>query len=172
MLAEEDQAVAQAGRSSEHRPSGGLLVSVAGKLVAVRYKDGRVLKGFTADFYPQRPLFHVTADGSAVPVRFPDLKAVFFIRTPGGDPSHEERKDFSLQKTPEREIWVQFKDGEELAGWSSSFASAGAGFYIAPTDPSSNMERAYVLRAAVAKVLHGHAAEEAAKRYRERAVKG
>ena len=146
-------------------------MSVVGKLVAVRYKDGRVLKGFTADFYPQRPLFHVKESEASpvIPVRFPDLKAVFFIRTPGGNPDHDERKDFSLQKTPEREIWVQFKDGEELAGWSSSFASAGAGFYITPTDPASNMERAYVLRASIAKVLHGHAAEDAAKRYRQRA---
>lgn len=149
-------------------------MSVIGKLVAVRYQDGRVVKGFTADFHPQRPLFHLKEEDATptVNVRLTELKAVFFIRTPGGNPQHDERKDFSLQKTPEREIWVQFKDGEELAGWSSSFASVGAGFYITPTDPKSNMERAYVVRAAVAKVLHGHAAEEAAKRYRERAPKG
>lgn len=149
-------------------------MSVVGKLVAVRCKDGRVLKGYTADFHPNRPLFHLKEEGasSTATVRVGDLKAVFFIRTPAGNPEHEERKDFSLQETPEREIWVQFKDGEELAGWSSSFASAGPGFYITPTDPESNMERAYVFRASVAKVLHGHAAEDAARRYRERAPKG
>jgi hypothetical protein len=148
-------------------------LSVLGKLVAVRYQDGRVLKGFTSDFHPQRPLFHLKeGDSSATTnVRLAELKAVFFVRTAAGDPAHEERKDFSLQKTPEREIWVQFKDGEELAGWSSTFASVGAGFYITPTDPQSNIERAYVLRAAVSKVLHGHAAEDAAKRYRERATR-
>ena len=143
-------------------------MSVIGKLVAVRYQDGRVVKGFTADFHPQRPLFHLRETNSTPirNVRVAELKAVFFIRTPGGNPKHHERKDYSLQTTPEREIWVQFKDGEELAGWSSSFASAGAGFYITPTDPKSNMERAYVVRAAVAKVLHE--AVEAAKRYKAR----
>jgi hypothetical protein len=148
-------------------------MSIVGKLVAVRYKDGRVLKGWTADFYPQRPLFHIKDNESSevIRVRLPDLKAVFFIRTPGGKPDHEERKDFDLQQTPEREIWVQFKDGEELAGWSTSYASTGAGFYFRPTDPDSNMERAYVVRQAVAKVLHGHAAHDAAERYRAKVLK-
>jgi hypothetical protein len=148
-------------------------MSVLGKLVAVRYSDGRVLKGWTADFLPQRPVFHVKESTSSPPVavRLPELKAVFFIRTPGGDPEHDERKDFSLQRTPEREIWVQFKDGEELAGWSTSYASTGAGFYLRPTDPESNMERAYVLRAAVAKVIHGTAAHDAAEQHRARGMR-
>jgi len=149
------------------------VVSVLGKLVAVRYRDGRVVKGWTADFLPQRPMFHVK-EGDTAPaqaVRVSELKAVFFIRTPGGNPRHEERKDFDLKKTPEREVWVRFKDGEELAGFSSSFASTGAGFYLTPPDPESNMERVYVVRAAVAKVLQGTAAEEAARKYRERLLK-
>ncbi len=148
-------------------------MSFVGKLVAVRFKDGRVLKGWTADFYPQRPMFHVKESDTSqvVTVRLPDLKAVFFIRTPGGDPERDERKDFDLQTTPEREIWVQFKDGEELAGFSTSYASTGSGFYFRPADPDSNMERAYVVRQAVAKVLHGDAAHDAAERYRAKTLK-
>jgi hypothetical protein len=147
-------------------------MSVLGKLVAVRYADGRVIKGWTADFVPQRPFFHVKESEDAAParVRVPELKAVFFIRTKDGDPAHEERKDFDLVRTPEREIWVQFKDGEEIAGFSSSFASTGAGFYLTPPDGDSNMERVYVVRAAVARVLQGTAAQDAAKRYRGRSV--
>lgn len=148
-------------------------MSILGKLVAARYKDGRVVKGWTADFFPQRPLFHVKEGDSAPPVRvrLPELKAVFFIRTPGGNPDHDERKDFELRQTPEREIWVQFKDGEELAGFSATFASTGLGFYLTPPDPASNMERAYVVRSAIAKVLHGAAAHEAARQYRQKSVR-
>lgn len=146
-------------------------MSILGKLVAVRYLDGRVAKGWTADFNPQRPLFHVKEDETspAVRVRLADLKAVFFIRSPAGNASHEERKEFELRQTPERRIWVRFKDGEELAGFSSAMGSGGAGFYISPPDPDSNMERAYVLRAATSMVLQGTAANEAAERYRARA---
>ncbi len=145
-------------------------MSILGKLVAVRYVDGRVVKGWTADFNPQRPLFHVKEDGTpnVHKVRLADLKAVFFIRTPGGDPSHEERKEFELRQTPERRIWVRFKDGEELAGFSSAMGAGGSGFYISPPDPDSNMERAYVLRAATSMVLQGTAAKDAAEKYRAR----
>ena len=147
-------------------------MSVVGKLVAVRYLDGRVIKGWTADFNPQRPLFHVSESerSPVVTVRLPELKAVFFVRTPGGNADHEERKDFELRQTPERQVWVQFKDGEELAGFSSSPASGGAGFYLMPADPDSNMERAYVLRAAISTLVQGTAAIEAAERYRSRSL--
>ena len=148
-------------------------MSVIGKLIAARYVDGRVVKGWTADFNPQRPSFHVKGNEGApvVTVRLPELKAVFFVRTPGGNADHEERKNFELRQTPERRIWVRFKDGEELAGFSSSPASGGAGFYLMPADPDSNMERAYVLRAAVSTMLQGTAAIEAAERYRTRSLK-
>jgi hypothetical protein len=90
-------------------------VSVIGKLVAVRYQDGRVVKGFTADFHPQRPLFHLRETNSAPirNVRVAELKAVFFIRTPGGNPKHHERRISPSNDSRARDL-VQFKDGE---GW-------------------------------------------------------
>lgn len=146
-------------------------MSVLGKLIAARYRDGRVLKGWTADFNPQRPTFHLkeNEESPVRVVRLPDLKAVFFIRTPGGNSSHEEQKDFELRNTPEKQVWVKFKDGEELAGFSSAMG-AGSGFYITPPDPDSNMERAYVVRSAVSQVLQGTAAKQAAENYRSRAA--
>lgn len=138
------------------------------KLVAVRYRDGRVVKGRTADFKPGCPTFHVRRDdGSTAAVEARDLKAVFFIRTVAGDPDHDERKDFGLRNTAEKRIWVQFADGEELAGWSTSYAS-GKGFFFTPTDPASNLERAYVYKDAVKKVLDGADADRAAAAHRLR----
>ena len=142
------------------------------KLVAVRYLDGRVVKGRTADFKPAVPVFHVRADdGTATTVEARDLKAVFFIRTAEGKPDHEERKDFGSKNTAEKKIWIEFIDGEQLAGWSSSFAS-GKGFFFTPTDPQSNLERAYVYKDAVLQILEGAEAEAAAAAYRPRGRSG
>lgn len=136
------------------------------KLVAVRYLDGQVVKGRTADFKPLCTSFHVRRDdGSTVHVDASRLKAVFFIKTAEGDPSHEERKDFGLRKTAEKRVWIEFADGEQLAGWSTSFAS-GKGFFFTPTDPGSNLERAYAYKAAVKRILDGAEAEKAAAEYR------
>jgi hypothetical protein len=60
---------------------------------------------------------------------------------------------------------VEFVDGEQLAGWSSSYAS-GAGFFFTPTDPRSNLERAYVYKKAVRRILAGAEADAAAAEYR------
>jgi hypothetical protein len=53
--------------------------------IVVRYNDGRLMKGITSDFMPNRDLFHlVPMDASPgvrpvdVPVR--ELKAVYFVK--------------------------------------------------------------------------------------------
>ena len=131
------------------------------KLVAVRYLDGAVAKGTTADFKPACSSFHVrTEDGTVTAVSTNELKAVFFIKTIEGDSEHEEEKDFGSKNTPEKKVWIEFTDGEELAGWSSSFAS-GNGFFFTPTDAASNTVRAYVFKSAVRRVLDGPEAERA-----------
>jgi len=49
------------------------------KIVA-RYSDGRVLKGYTHDFFPNKSVFHLKSifGGKVVEVHLKDLKAVFF----------------------------------------------------------------------------------------------
>lgn len=133
------------------------------KLVVARRIDGQVVKGRTADFKPGCVSFHIRRDdGSAVRIDTDRLKAVFFVKTLEGDPDHEEQKDFALKNTPEKRVWVEFADGERLAGWSSSYASSGNGFFFTPTDPKSNLERAYIYRSSVRRILAGAEAEKAA----------
>lgn len=144
-------------------------MSALGKLVAVRYSDGSVEKGRTPDFKPGCTTFHLHQEaGRTIEVRTNRLKAVFFVRTPEGDPVHEEVKDFATKKTPEMKIWVEFSDGEELGGWSTAFNSRNDGFFFTPTDPDANSVRAYVYRAALKRVLLGPAAEQAAEAYHRR----
>jgi hypothetical protein len=148
-------------------------MSMLGKLVAARHLDGRVIKGRTADFKPNTPSFHVRGDdGKLVAITTAKLKAVFFIKNAEGDPDHNQVNAFPERNAAEKKIWVTFKDGEALAGWSSAFAGAGSGFFFTPTDPKSNLERVYAYRAAIRDLLVGDDAERAAEKAARRPRKG
>jgi hypothetical protein len=134
-----------------------------GKLVAARYLDGKVVKGWTADFKPLSDTFHLSREsGGTITIATRDLKALFFIKTAEGDPEHDEDKDFDSKEGPEREIWVEFVDGERLAGFSSTLGSP-RGFFFTPTDPDSNLERVFAFRPAVRRLLQGPEAVRAAE---------
>jgi hypothetical protein len=142
-------------------------MSELGKLVAVRSLDKVLIKGWTFDFRPNRDFFHVEEEGGAAPVRVPieHLKAVFFIKTLGRDPRCVDRRSFGRRAGPEKKLWIEFVDGEKMAGWSSSFGSPRKGFFVFPADPDSNTEMAYVFRSAIARMEEGEAAERAARAF-------
>ena len=124
--------------------------------VVVRYADGRIIKGVTADFFPNKDVFHV-ADPSApmgstpTEVNKAELKALFFVKDYDGDPSYSERKEFA--GTPVgRAIRVVFNDGEVLVGTTTGYQPGRPGFFVEPADPQSNNERAYVVTAATREV--------------------
>ncbi len=134
-----------------------------GKLVAVRFVNGTLLKGWTGDFRPDCDFFHLREQEAAGPrrVSVEGLKGVFFIKTREGNPDHEQRKAFDDHAGPEKPIWILFTDGERLAGWSSSASSLKNGFYLVPADPDSNLERVYVFHSAVKQFLAGDEATKA-----------
>jgi len=60
------------------------------KIVA-RYLSGKMIKGFTQDFAPHKPSFHIfsqetSAPNESVEILLKDLKAVFFVRDFAGRP--------------------------------------------------------------------------------------
>ena len=65
--------------------------------VVVRYSCGRIIKGFTQDFFPAKKLFHLTpADnpsGEQIEVSITDLKAIFIVLDFAGHPLYKERKN-------------------------------------------------------------------------------
>ncbi len=142
-------------------------MSHLGKLVAVRYVDGTLLKGWTADFRPDRDFFHVIEQEATAPQRVSvaGLKGLFFIQTHEGNPDHEQRKVFDDRAGSEKPIWIQFTDGEKLAGWSNSASSVKNGFYLVPADPDSNLERAYVFHSAIEQLLEGKDAMKASTHF-------
>ena len=127
--------------------------------VVVRYSDGRLIKGFTQDFFPNRERFHlIPADnpsGGAIEVSVSDLKAIFMVRDFIGDPLYKERKKYIEGEKPSgQKVEVPFIDGEVLVGSTLGYDPKRQGFFIFPADPKSNSIRVYVVSSAVGKVRY------------------
>lgn len=121
--------------------------------IVVRYKDGRVIKGFSHDFNPGRSQFalwpSVNApehEGMLVPLSV--LKAVFFVRDFQGDASYTEERSFG-QAAPGRKLEVTFSDNEMLVGTTLSYRPDGQGFFVIPADPRANNLRVFVVTSAI-----------------------
>ena len=137
--------------------------------VVAHYTDGKLLKGTTQDFFPNRPRFHLQpADGSApVEVRGRMLKALFFVREFAGNPTRRDLRGFinSPGETSQgKKIAVRFKDGELLCGYSLSYMPDREGFFMFPSDPGSNNLRIYVIAAATVEVKSGPGADVLAQK--------
>lgn len=127
--------------------------------VAIRYKDGRVLKGTTHDFMPGKPMFHLEAHGSGElsEIRMNDLKAIFFVKDFDGRADYADIKLFPERPPTSkgRKIAVLFTDGELLTGYTLAYDARRPGFFVMPTDEMSNNDRVYVIRSAVKDVGMG-----------------
>ncbi len=136
--------------------------------IVVRFKDGRLLKGFTHDFTPVKDSFHLISEldsdhGKIYEVFCPNLKAIFFVKTLNGNVNYKEKKRFDEVDTSGLrgiKIKVEFNDGEVLRGISLGYSRTRKGFFVIPVDPESNNERVYVITNAVRDVKLGSAAEK------------
>ena len=126
--------------------------------IVVRYQDGKLRKGFTNDFFPNKDLFHLVpmdAPPGSKPedVRIPELKAVFFVKEFGGNPGYKDKPEFDATKPViGRKIQVTFKDGEVMLGTTQGYQPGRPGFFVVPADPQSNVERCFVITAATKEV--------------------
>jgi len=125
--------------------------------VVVRYRNGRVVRGFTQDFFPNKDRFHLfPADkpsGEAIEVFVQDLKAVFTVRDFLGEPLYKERKRYLEGEKPSgRKVEVTFRDGEVLVGSTLGYDLNRPGFFMFPADPNSNNIKLFVVSSAVEKV--------------------
>lgn len=126
--------------------------------IVVRYQDGRVMKGFTADFMPNKDIFHLVPmdappDTKPLPINVQQSKALFFVKDFAGDSQYHDKKTFEPNKPATgRKIKVVFKDGEVLVGTTQGYQPGRPGFFVFPADPQSNIERCYVVSAATREV--------------------
>jgi hypothetical protein len=123
--------------------------------IVVRFADGRILKGYSQDFFPNKSVFHLIknlAKGSAnhKEISVSDLKAIFFVKTFAGNPDYKERKSFVEGDIAQgRKVEVAFVDGEILQGSVLGYNPKESGFFLFPSDPKSNNHRVFVVNSAV-----------------------
>ncbi len=117
--------------------------------IVVHHTDGKIEKGYTRDFVPNREWFHlISIEDMKIQkkIYLTSLKALFFVKDFAGHPEHIDKHGFeSEQRVYGRKLKVLFKDGETFVGISQSYHPEGLGFFMTPCDNESNTIRAFVI---------------------------
>ncbi len=121
--------------------------------VVAHLMDGKLIKGYSEDFFPNKPTFHIAEveSGNVAEVEIPQLKALFFVKSLEGNKDYEENMEAERAGLGKR-IKVRFKDGETIVGYTSGYSPERAAFFIFPGDPQSNNERIFVVTATTEEV--------------------
>lgn len=121
--------------------------------IVIRYSDGKIVKGTTEDFSPNKNVFRIKDkyDGKYQEIIIRDLKAVFFVKDFEGNPNYQEKDDIERVGLG-RKIKVHFKDGETIVGYTQGFSQERAGFILFPSDPDSNNDKSFVVTSSTDKV--------------------
>ena len=122
--------------------------------VVAHYTNGKVMKGFTQDFFPNKDHFHIfpatIRTDKGIEVLIKNLKAVFFVRDFIGDPQYNEQKTFLEGIVVHgRKVEVTCKDEELLVGSTLGNDPSRKGFFLFPADPNSNNMRIFIVSSAV-----------------------
>jgi len=130
-------------------------VEPASKIVA-RYLDGRIVKGYTQHFDPDRSRFHLrkapaeASDEIRTDLRMEELKAIFFVRTLEGNPHCRSRREFiEGDRSYGDRVEVTFGDGEVVRGFRIDDCIRRSGFFLLPPDPKGNNIMIFVVSTAV-----------------------
>jgi uncharacterized protein DUF6982 len=125
------------------------------KKVIVRKMDRDTVHGYvTAAFVSEGRLELMNTAGNVVMLDLRDVKGVYFVRE-FGDTETLTRKTFTSRPRMEG-LWVRlrFRDNEVIEGMMPNdlLQDAGEGFSIIPPDTTSNTQRIFVPRSALAEL--------------------
>ncbi|MEI9476055.1 MAG: hypothetical protein WCO26_05730 [Deltaproteobacteria bacterium] len=137
----------------------GPLDNKANRVVA-RFTDGRMIKGYTYDFSPNKKSFHIISSTendrkNADEIALADLKAVFFVDSFEGRKDHPAAKDLNAQEgqiDSTIKVKATFYDGETMTGSTLTFNRDREGFFMTPIDREGNNTRIFVIFNAVEKM--------------------
>jgi len=124
---------------------------IANKVVA-HFRDGRIVRGYTYDFSPNKDIFHVVdaKDKERVTeISTSQLKALFFVKTFEGNKNHPGPGEFSMEdfkKSPGLKVKVRFFDHEVMYGSTHGYAPNRKGFFITPANREINNDRVFVVK--------------------------
>jgi hypothetical protein len=127
--------------------------------VVVHFRDGKIVKGYSYDFTPNKDTFHVSRardETKIMEVSMSLVKAVFFVKSFEGNRAHETHEEFSMQNFKfddvSLKVRVDFLDGEVMYGMTHGYAPNRKGFFVFPADKDTNNQRVFVIREATASV--------------------
>jgi hypothetical protein len=121
--------------------------------IVIHMKDGKIHKGITQDFEPDRGTFHfLPGEGGGVPMRLEleRMKAVFWVKDYIGNRHFVARREFGETRgAARRPAVVTFEDGEEMWGTVGEVSKVLPGFFFFPGDKEDNNIRIFVIHSAV-----------------------
>lgn len=134
-----------------------LSVEITGpNFIVARYKNGKIIKGTTYNFNPQKKVFHIVPRAKEsekiYEVSLSELKAVFFVKSLEGSKDHPPGKaalEEDVNIGGARKVKVTFVDGETIIGATHAYAPERHGFFIHPLDEESNNLRIFVISKAI-----------------------
>jgi len=124
--------------------------------VVGKYRDGRLIRGYTPDFSPMNPYLHISSAPYAEGAEFVSmiqLDALFF-----GRDAQPLDGDFAEPSGPDvvpaqgRKVAVPLPNGTEMIGAARSYSRDSAGFFVEPLDEGSGTFRIFVTASGVRSV--------------------
>jgi hypothetical protein len=134
-----------------------------GDMIVVRFRDGRLVKGFMNTFNVESDTVVLNDQNShqEISVAIAELKAIFFVKKFCGSRNYKERKAFGIRKNIGKKVFIKFRDDETLVGfvegevpWDKGFSLAKLGnkvkgFFLTPVDGDSNNNKVFVVGDAI-----------------------
>jgi len=124
--------------------------------VVGKYRDGRLIRGYTNDFSPMNPYLHISpapyAEGSEF-VSMIHLDALFFGRdAPRGDGDDVEPSGPDIVPARGRRVAVPLPNGTEMIGSARNYSRSSSGFFVESLDEDSGTLRVFVTAAGIRSV--------------------
>jgi hypothetical protein len=115
-----------------------------------KYRDGRLISGYTSDFSPSKTYMHVSRTPSATEkqlVELTELEALFFMR--------DSRDTGDVQGAPGtdgtygRKVALLLPNGEELTGSTLNYSRHTSGVFMYPFESDFGVARVFVTQSGI-----------------------
>jgi len=124
--------------------------------VVGKYRDGRLVRGYTNDFDPLKPYLHVSPTPAADEAQFVSmiqLDALFFLRDARAAASGQlDSAPQEAAATHGRKVAMALPNGKELIGSTLNYSRDGSGFFVHPLDSYSGALRVFVTQSGIRNV--------------------